>query len=621
MKKIIYIFCFSLILLSCKEEADLKGEALLQEQINELHSIISLQNAYSSQKKIVSATSEKVNKIDCWVITFEDNTKTQLPKSVVASLNLNDSTEEYTIKLSDGQILIFNKKEIIYPTGIVVLTQDIKFLKNTEVSIEFRVNPSNAVFNYDVLSDNCQVQFDMAEKISTYSYVTNPENCRLTRIEQVKDANGEIKKGQYIAYIRDNGEYAAYKYTTALVLSTEDKNGDDIELSSSAIFIERKKDTGLPVVVINTENNAEIKDKENWITANMTIDGVGLFDNYEGTTSIRGRGNSTWLYPKKPFALKLDTKSKILGMPSHKRWVLLANYMDRTLLRNHIAFEISKITDLAWTPRGQYVEVVLNNVHLGSYYLCEHIRVDENRVNVVEMKATDLGEESITGGYILEMDSYYDEINKFRTELLDLPVMFKDPDEEVLQPEQFEYMQNYINSFEQSLYSEDFEKTREYTSYISDTTFIDFWIVMELTYNHEATNPGSCYIHKNRLGLLNAGPVWDFDWGTFRYAQSGGFVAKDAIWYSQLFKDPVFVSTVKKRWEKFKPLFEDIALEIEKRGNDLAPSAELNDEMWSLRNAPVKNEDESLSYRDAVLSMKKNYLHRLNWLDENIRQL
>ena len=161
MKKIIYLFCFSLILLSCKEkENDPTGDDNLQEQINELQSVISLQNAYSSQKKIVSATSEKVNNIDCWVITFEDNSKAQLPESVVASLNLNESTEEYTIKLSDGQIFIFNKREIVHPTGIVILTREIKFLKNTEVSIEFRVNPSNAVFNYDIFSEGCQIEFE-----------------------------------------------------------------------------------------------------------------------------------------------------------------------------------------------------------------------------------------------------------------------------------------------------------------------------------------------------------------------------------------------------------------------------------------------------------------------------
>ena len=621
MKKFFCICCFFSIFLSCEEDKIniLKNEIdILKEDISKLQSVISLQNSYYDQNKIVSAEIETTDNSDDWVITFADNTSIKLPDSIVESIVINDNTEECTIKLSNGQVLVFNRKEIIYPTGIVMLTQDIKFMKNTEVSIEFRINPSNAVFNYDVLSEDCQIEFDMAKKMSTYSYVTKPESFRLVRIEQSKDATGKVKEGQYKAYIRDNGGYDTYKFSTALVLSSIDKEGNDIQLSSSTIPIERKKDTGLPVVVINTENESEIKDKDNWIPAHMTIDGIGEFDNYEGTTGIRGRGNSTWTYPKKPFALKLDTKSEILGMPSHKRWVLLANYMDRTLMRNHIAFEISKRTGLEWTVRGQYVELVLNGTHLGNYYLCEHIKIDKNRVNIAEISETDLDEESITGGYLLEFDRYYDEVNKFRSAICDLPVMLKEPEEDVLQPEQFEYIKNYINKIEEILYTSDYVTSREYASYIADTTFIDWWFVMELTNNKEAANPGSCYYFKERSDLLKMGPVWDFDWGTF--TSSTEFCAKDAMWFSKLFKDPAFVSKVKERWAKFKPSFEEVSLLMEKETARLAVSAELDDEMWSLDNSIDINGDERMSHHDAVLNyMKRNYDNRIKWLNNQIQ--
>ena len=625
MKKKIYFFCFLLLLLSCNEDkTDLSGlekeiEAL-KGDINKLQSVISLQNAYSSQKKIVSATSETIGNEAYCIITFADNTKVQLPKSVIQSLSVNESTNEYTVILSNGQILIFNSDEIVIPTGLIAITQEIRFLKNTEATIEFRVNPSSAVFNYDVLSENCQIQVDMAEKINTYSFVTKPENYRLTRIEQSRGAKGEIIEGQYKAYIRDNGGNSAYKNTTILVLSVIDNNGKNVQISSSAISLERKKDSGLPIVVINSENKTEIKDKENWIPAQMTIDGIGQFDNYEGTIGIRGRGNSTWSYPKKPYALKLDTKSEILGMPSHKRWVLLANYMDRTLMRNYIAFEISKRTGLEWTVRGQFVEVVLNGTHLGNYYLCEHIKGDENRVNITEMKSSDIDEVGITGGYLLELDRHYDERNKFRSDICDLPVMIKEPEEDVLQPKQFKYIKKYINKIEKILYTSDYVTTKEYTSYIADTTFIDWWFVMELTCNSEAASPGSCYFYKERSELLKAGPVWDFDWGTF--VSSTSFCAKDAMWYPQLFKDPAFVKKVKERWAKFKPLFEDISLSLSAETRRLAVSAELNDEMWSLSNSVEVNGDERMSHRDAVLNyLRRNYNNRIIWLDSQIQQL
>ena len=620
MKKLCYIFgLLSIFAFSCTDLTPLENEIEeLKEEMNNLQSVISLHQAFSARKTIVSVRSTTVGTTGYWNILFSDNTSVLLPKTV-AEISLNETAQEYTVKLLDNQQLVFNRKDIIYPVGLVVLTPDIKFMKNTEVSIEFRVNPSNAVFNYDVHSDDCQIQLDMAGKIPTYSYVTEPERCHLTRIEPSKDANGKVKEGQYTAYIADNGGFSAYKYITSLALSTTDKNGESIQLSSSAILLERKKDTRLPVVVIHTENKAEIHDKINWMNANMTIDGIGEFPDYEGTVTIRGRGNSTWGYPKKPYAVRLDTKSEILGMPSHRRWVLLANYMDRTLMRNHIAFEISRRTGLEWTPRGQFVEVVLNDIHCGCYYLCEQIKSDENRVNIVEMGADDLDEESITGGYLLEFDAYYDEINKFRSKIFDLPVMFSEPDETVLQPEQFEYIRNYIDSLERLLTAPDFVQTRAYASLIADTTFIDWWIVMELTGNSEAENPGSCYFYKDRMDVLKAGPVWDFDWGTFR--RRSDFCAKEGLYYSQLFKDPVFINKVKARWSQFKPSFEDIKVVMEDTWKLLMNSAELDDEMWDLKNFNSINEDESLSYNDAFYRMRSNYSFRLDWLDGQIRNM
>lgn len=625
MKKVIYIFCvLSILTFSCKDNktdlSELEKEIeSLKEDINKLQSVVALQNAYQEKKEIVSITkSENQKEGNSWVITFTDNTTVQLPESVLNVYNLDEETAEYVLQLSNGQELIFNTKEKIYPTGIVLLTKEIKFLKNTEVSIEFRINPSNAIFNYDVASTYCQIKLDMADA-STYSYVTTPENCDITRIEQSKDTEGNIKEGQYTAYICDKGGVDIYKYTLALVLDMQDKNENAVQLSSSGILVERKKDSNLPVVVIRTDNRAEIKDKENWMPGTMTIDGIGQFEDYEGRLSIRGRGNSTWPNPKKPYAIKLDSKSEILGMPKHKRWVLLANYLDRTLIRNHIAFEIAKRTDLEWTPRGQFVEVMLNDIHLGNYYLCEHIKVDENRVNIVEMESSDADEERITGGYLLEFDRHYDEINKFKSEIYDFPVMIKDPDEEILTTEQFDYIRDYINSFEKMISAGNFVETREYANYIADTTFIDWWIVMELTYNHEAINPGSCYMYKDRNGVLKAGPVWDFDWGTF--VNKPNFCAKEALWYPQFFKDPIFVSKVKERWMKFKPLFDEIPSLIEEKRSSLATSAELNDEMWSLQNSTDINADESMSFIDALGAMYNRYNDRLNWLDNQIKNM
>ena len=137
--------------------------------------------------------------------------------------------------------------------------------------------------------------------------------------------------------------------------------------------------TGLPLVYINTPNNESITSKDIWLDPLTTITAINLdgsIDYEAADLAIKGRGNSTWQLPKKPYALKLGAKSEILGMKKHKRWCLLANWMDRTNIRNDIAFHIAKQTNLAWTPSGKFVELILNGEHKGNYYLCEQIQVD-----------------------------------------------------------------------------------------------------------------------------------------------------------------------------------------------------------------------------------------------------
>jgi len=641
MKRIVSILCLmSFFTFSCLEEVDLKpledeigvleGEIgnledeikKLREEIKNLQCVIALQHAYTAKKKIVSVTNTTAETINYWLLTFADNTTILLPQPIVESLELKKEAEEYHIALKDGQQFVFNRKEIIYPTGIVLLTQQMSFLRGTEVMFEFRVNPSNAIFNYDVSSTLCNIALDRIGEVKTYSPAVNPPvQYSLIKIEQSTDGNGNLKPGQYRAYIRDRGQTAGYKDAVALVLASKDANGDEMQLSTSAMILERKVFTELPVVVIRTENESVVADKETWIAASMTIDGIGMFDNYEGKIGIRGRGNVTWTYPKKPYAIKLDNKASVLGMPAHKRWVLLANYIDRTLIRNHMAFEIARQTELDWTPRGQFVEVMLNDVHLGNYYLCEQIKLGEERVNITEMSPYDVDEESITGGYIIEMDEYYDEVNKFRSEIKDLPVMFKEPGEDVLQQEQFDYMRDYINTIENMLYNdEEFIEKKAYLSMIDINSFIDWWFVIELTGIIEPAMPRSCFFYKDRNAPLKAGPVWDFDYSSFT-DRTEGFFAKEALWYDQLFKDPYFVNMVKVRWNLLKSGFYDVVPLIWEWGQRIAASEDVNFAMWDLRNKPVLNGDENLSHREAHIAMQKNYEARLNWLDENIKNL
>lgn len=375
--------------------------------------------------------------------------------------------------------------------------------------------------------------------------------------------------------------------------------------------------SGLPVVIIDTPNKASIPSKhEDWLEGTqITILNPDGTEDFSGTINIRGRGNSTWNYPKKPYALKLNEKAEILGMPKHKRWVLLANWMDRTLLRNRVAYQIALSTGMAWNPHGEFVDVVLNGRHIGNYYLCEQIKVDKNRVNISELDADATSGEGITGGYIMELDVNYDEVNKFKSTIGQFPYMFKDPDE--VNQQQFTYIYNYVNRLESSLYNESQLAANEFMDYMDIDSYIDWWFVHELAGNGEPGHPKSTYMYKDKGGKLQAGPVWDFDWGTFR--PGAGYTIIHTLYYPKLFQNPTFIARVKERWALLNPEFKKISAFIENEAKKISQSEKMNHSLWPITQSV--NEDESLTFDEAVQRMKAAYEEKLQWLDGAISKL
>lgn len=388
-----------------------------------------------------------------------------------------------------------------------------------------------------------------------------------------------------------------------------DNNGMYNEYRVNVIY------SGLPIVFVDTPNSVPITSKEDW-TEDVAIKIVNPDGtvSYEGTTSFRGRGNSTWTYPKKPYAIKLDKKAEILGMPKHKRWILLANWMDRTLMRNRVAFKIGEAAKLSYTPRGEYVELVLNGKHLGNYFLCEQIKVDENRVNIAELEQDS---KDITGGYLLELDTYFDEINKFKSSIKNFPYMFKEPDEDILTQDMFNYVKTYINTFEDYLYNH-FEE-RNWADYIDIDSFISYWIAVELTSNSECQHPKSTYMYKDSGSKLCAGPMWDYDWNTFIPSKSTEFHVKSALYYPQLFSDDKFIDDLKNKWDMIKEDLDEIALIIDEEYLKIYNSEKMNISMWPI--SQRINGDETMSFEEAVNTLKKAYVDKLNWLDQQINML
>lgn len=372
--------------------------------------------------------------------------------------------------------------------------------------------------------------------------------------------------------------------------------------------------SNLPIVYITTPR--EIESKKEWVKhCTISIYNSGETDAVYKDVQIKGRGNSTWRYPKKPYAIKLDKKAEVLGMPRHKRWVLLANYLDHTCLRNDVSFEIARcMPGLAWTPHGEFVEVVMNGESLGNYYLCEQIKMDENRVNISEITP-----DEVTGGYIFELDINYDESFKFTTQRRGLPVQFKDPDENIAAG-QMNYVQNYFNRIENILYGGNNTGETPF-DYIDMDSFIDWWLVHELTGNSEPNHPKSCYMYKDRDGKLCAGPVWDFDYATFKPSTSKSLIASSSLWYGALMKNAAFTARVKERWAMHKSSLEQIEGYIDRQAAQIRKSAEMNMNRWPNKKYNYVNEDTELSFTQAVERLKQGYRQRMEVLDKAIANM
>ncbi len=384
--------------------------------------------------------------------------------------------------------------------------------------------------------------------------------------------------------------------------------------------------TSLPKVAIEIPDNQDISQTKAWFSqVSLTIyDAEGRID-YQDFIQIKTRGNLSWFFPKKPYALKLPHRHTILGMPSHKRWCLLANWVDRTLIRNDVAFKIaSEMPSLEYTPHGRFVEVFLNGYHMGNYYLCEQIRIDPHRVDITEPDELATSGWDVTGGYIFEIDNHFDELFRFISPQAQLPWMVNRPDE--LSAEQFTYIQEYVADLEDALFNETRFAQRDFARLMDLESFADWWLVHELTSNGEARHPRSCFMYKDQdtpqgKAPLKAGPVWDFDCETYLLRHTDEYVVYKSLYYPRLFQDKEFCKIVQQHWDEIKKknLMRIINTHIDSLEEKLRASDAINSQMWPITN-PL-NQDYSMSQHDAIRRLKSNLLTKYLWLDNAIQQL
>lgn len=384
--------------------------------------------------------------------------------------------------------------------------------------------------------------------------------------------------------------------------------------------------TNLPTVSIHTKDGVIPPDKEHQIVSQLTIisdNGTKLLS-APGTT--RERGNASRSFPKKPYRIKFDEKQHVLDAPAKaKKWTLINNYGDKTLMRNLLAFELSKRLGMPYTPYGTAVDVLLNGEYKGCYQLCDQIQVHKKRVNVTEMTAEDNSGVAVTGGYLVEVDAYADQEHSWFRSNSRNPVTIKYPSEDSITVDQRNYIRAHFNKMENDL-----------DRYVDKNTFLRHFLVGELSGNTDTY--WSLFMYKDRDDdTMYTGPVWDFDLAfdnderTYPVCGKRDYVYRSGGSYAGTLKQMVDLLVLENSASQAKLLDiwdqarhsnlteESLVAFIDQLEEELDASQKLNFMRWNIMNTKVHMNPKTWgSYQAEVENVRRFMKERLIWMDKRL---
>lgn len=336
--------------------------------------------------------------------------------------------------------------------------------------------------------------------------------------------------------------------------------------------------------------------------------------------AVKLHGHSTAAKAKKPMALRLPSAAPLLGMAPGRRWVILANVMDHSHMRNRLAFAMARLTSLPWTPDNRFVRVTVNGRPQGCYLLAEAVRVAPGRVDV-----------GGRGGFLVELDAYRDAPAGFLTPRRHLPVGVRWPADP--SPRQLRQIRSFFARVEQLLYGPCRDGARLWSECLDLRSFADWWLLHELAQNAEPNGPRSCFMYRPAGGRLHAGPVWDFDLafidvgldagGDLRPARlrrpdavlltADSLYCRRALWFDRLLADSAFRRAVCRRWRELSPRFHALTDSIGRWHAVLAADARADALLWP--GADPARFDDSPTFDAAVDRLGRTYRKRLARLD------
>ena len=400
--------------------------------------------------------------------------------------------------------------------------------------------------------------------------------------------------------------------------------------------------TNLPTMSIHTYAGTDPQDKVTEMPSNMCLvyNGGKLIQEYP--LLIRGRGNASWGFPKKPYRIKYNDgkshrmlKDSPMESPAKaKKWTLINNYGDKTLMRNCVAFEISKRLGLAYTPYCQPVDVILNGEYKGCYQLCDQISIDKARVPITEMTPEDIEGSAVTGGYLVEVDAYAGSETSWFSSTHGIPVTIKSPGDDEIVAKQSAYIKRTFNLMESALWSSNFkDDSIGYRSKLDVESFLRHFIVGELAGNTDTY--WSTYMYKERDQVpFHVGPVWDFDLAMDNDSRiypvnnradwvynSGGSAANGMrAFVNRVFQDTYASNRLRQIWGDMRRCGilsdESLLAYVDSMARELDASQRLNFIRWPILHERVHQNPVAYgSYEQEVNVLRDYFPARLDWMD------
>ncbi|MBQ3691148.1 MAG: CotH kinase family protein [Bacteroidales bacterium] len=365
--------------------------------------------------------------------------------------------------------------------------------------------------------------------------------------------------------------------------------------------------------------------------------------NGEKKEGIKGRGNSSWTDPKKGYNIKFDKKQSFFNLPSSKKWCIVSNYEDKTLLRNKFASLLgNEIFNSEWNPTFINIDVVMNGEYMGNYTFMEKNNIGDGRIDIQDIsdcttKKISSGDytdqngdgkiDLCDGGFVIEICGRLDTEFWFKTSKR-IPITLQDPDEvsEKIQ----EHIKLVIQQAEDALYSDNFCDIDEgWRKYFDECSVIDWYFLNEIANNRDAKSSSSIYKYYSPTDQkIHFGPLWDFDRGfgndgqngTIDLGKSDVWYIKDGWWIIRMFEDPLFVNNLKKRWnEKKSELYTAINRRLQQLADINASSAEVNFKRWRILGEYVwpnpAGAENRTTYQSEIDYMKNWLNDRYAWFD------